>query len=127
MHPEFVTDRFHGIASAAGLPPIRLHDLRHGAASMMLAAGVDMKVVSETLGHSTVGLTADTYTSVYTEVASAAAEATANLIPRSPRRHVITKSSQGAPQESDGLESPAQTVGRVGFEPTTRRIMSPLL
>ena len=120
MHPEFVTDRFHAIASAAGLPPIRLHDLRHGAASMMLAAGVDMKVVSETLGHSTVGLTADTYTSVYTEVASAAAEATANLIPRSPRRDVITTSSHAAALEPDGRETAAQrVVGRVGFEPTT--------
>ncbi|MCA1676410.1 MAG: tyrosine-type recombinase/integrase, partial [Actinobacteria bacterium] len=40
-------------------------DLRHGAASLMLAAGVPAKVVQETLGHSTVGLTLDTYTSVY--------------------------------------------------------------
>ena len=44
---------------------MRLHDLRHGAASLMPAAGIDMTVVSETLGHSTLGLTADTYTSVY--------------------------------------------------------------
>jgi site-specific recombinase XerD len=69
----------------AGLPPIRLHDLRHGAASLMLAAGVDLKVVQETLGHSSVVLTANTYTSVYTEVATAAAEATARMVPRARR------------------------------------------
>jgi site-specific recombinase XerD len=80
--PRCVTDRFHEITEVAGLPPIRLHDPRHGAASLMLAAGVDMKIVSETLGHSSLGITADTYTSVYPEVAAAATEATAALVPR---------------------------------------------
>ncbi|MCA1676409.1 MAG: site-specific integrase, partial [Actinobacteria bacterium] len=65
LHPATVTERFQEISVAAALPPIRLHDLRHGAASLMLAAGVPAKVVQETLGHSTVGLTLDTYTSVY--------------------------------------------------------------
>ncbi|MFR9807388.1 tyrosine-type recombinase/integrase [Pseudonocardia sp. RS010] len=65
-----------------GLPPVRLHDLRHGAASLMLAAGVPMKVIQETLGHSSVTLTADTYTSVFRDVATSAAEAVAALIPR---------------------------------------------
>ena len=37
----------------AGLPPIRFHDLRHGAATLSLAAGVDIKIVQEMLGHST--------------------------------------------------------------------------
>lgn len=82
LHPAKVTDRFHEITEAAELPPIRLHDLRHGAASLMLAAGVDMKIVSETLGHSSLGITADTYTSVYPQVAAAAAEAAAALVPR---------------------------------------------
>ncbi len=48
----------------------------------MLAAGVPAKVVQETLGHSTIGLTLDTYTSVYSEVAAEAAEAAAALVPR---------------------------------------------
>ncbi|MER7361092.1 tyrosine-type recombinase/integrase [Nonomuraea wenchangensis] len=66
--------------SPTGLPPIRLHDLRHGAASLMLAAGVEMKVVQETLGHTSSAFTADTYTSVYPQVATAAAEKTAALL-----------------------------------------------
>jgi integrase len=69
----------------AGLPPIRLHDLRHGAASLMLAGGVSMKTVQETLGHSSLVLTANTYTSVYPEVATAAAEAAAAIVPRAGR------------------------------------------
>jgi Phage integrase family len=82
LHPATVTDRFQTLAAAAKLPPIRLHDLRHGAASLMLAAGVPAKVVQETLGHSTITLTLDTYTSVYSEVAAEAAEAAAALVPR---------------------------------------------
>lgn len=82
LHPAQVTARFLDLLAAADLPRITLHGLRHGAASLMLAAGVDMKVVQETLGHSMLSLTADTYTSVYPTVAAAAAEAAAALIPR---------------------------------------------
>jgi integrase len=78
-------DMFEDLTIEAGLPPIRLHDLRHGAASLMLAAGVDMKVVQETLGHSNVALTANTYTSIYPDLATAAAEATAAIVPRARR------------------------------------------
>ncbi len=56
---------------------MQLHDLRHGAAS--LAAGVDLRVVQEMLGHSSIVLTADTYTSVLPAVAHAAAEKVATL------------------------------------------------
>ena len=53
-----------------GLPPIRLHDFRHDAVTLALAAGAEMKVVQETLGYSSCSLTSDTYTSVLPEVAS---------------------------------------------------------
>ncbi len=82
LHPATVTDHFHALATTAGLPPVRLHDMRHGAATIALAAGTDLKIVQEMLGHSTITLTADTYTSVLPELARAAAENTANLIPR---------------------------------------------
>ncbi|MFI9452734.1 tyrosine-type recombinase/integrase [Amycolatopsis sp. NPDC052450] len=49
--------------------PIRLHDLRHVAATLMLLAGIDLKVVQETLGHSSWVVTRDTYTSVLPELA----------------------------------------------------------
>ncbi|MFJ9555312.1 tyrosine-type recombinase/integrase [Nocardiopsis sp. NPDC101807] len=79
-HPSHVSDWFARIARAAGLPPITLHGLRHGAASMALAAGTDVKVVSAELGHSTTHFTQDTYQSVFPDVAKAAAEATAALL-----------------------------------------------
>src|ERR1700743_3427476 len=62
------------IAYLAGLPPIRLHDLRHGAATLLLAAGHDMRVVQETLGLSSITIAADTYTSVLPQLARQSAE-----------------------------------------------------
>ncbi|MEV0624735.1 tyrosine-type recombinase/integrase [Nonomuraea wenchangensis] len=70
---------FH-LLDLASLRPIRLHDLRHGAASLMLAAVVEMKVMQETLGHTPSSLAADTYTSDFPEVAMAAAEKTPALL-----------------------------------------------
>jgi integrase len=82
LHPADVTDVFYELCRLAGLPPIRLHDLRHGAATLALAAGVEMKVVQRMLRHSSITVTADTYTTVLPQVAFAAAEATAAIIPR---------------------------------------------
>jgi integrase len=108
VHPEYVTSRFATLAAAAGLPPVQLHGLRHGAASLMLAAGVPMKVVSETLGHSTVKITSDTYTSVFPDVSISAAELTARSVPRSRRVGVITNASPAtADSAADGLTSGA--------------------
>jgi hypothetical protein len=62
------------------MPPVTLHGLRHGAATLPLAAGADLKVVQDQLGHSTITLTTDTYTSVLPETARTAAEHTATLL-----------------------------------------------
>lgn len=82
LSPERVHDRFQRLSAKAGLPPIRLHDLRHGAATHALSAGVDVKVVSEMLGHSNTQITRDTYTSVVRETQHAAAQAIAGVIGR---------------------------------------------
>jgi integrase len=80
-HPNTVSARFKRLTRQAGLPPIRLHDLRHVAATIARAAGVDIKILQDSLGHSTSTLTRDTYESVLPELTHAAAEATAALIP----------------------------------------------
>jgi integrase len=66
----------------ADLPPVRFHDLRHGTATMLLAAGQPIKVISEILGHATSAFTADVYTEVAQELADAAAVAIAAFVPR---------------------------------------------
>lgn len=48
----------------AGLSDVRLHDLRHTHATLMLKAGVHPKILSERLGHANIGITLDTYSHV---------------------------------------------------------------
>jgi integrase len=55
---------FWRLLEQASLPRLRFHDLRHTHASLMLARGIHPKVVSERLGHSSIGLTLDTYSHV---------------------------------------------------------------
>ncbi len=58
----------------AGLPHIRIHDLRHTAASLMLAQGIQPKVISEILGHSRIGVTLDIYAHLYEPARQEAAD-----------------------------------------------------
>jgi integrase len=80
LHPDLITDWFRRLARAAGLPPIRLHDVRHSYATAALAAGVPAKVVSERLGHATVAITLDVYSHVIPGMDAQAANAVASLI-----------------------------------------------
>jgi integrase len=114
VHPAAVTDIFQSIAGSAGLPPIRLHDLRHTAGSLALQAGVPMKVVSEQLGHSSLAITADTYTSVLPAVAHAAADAVAGIVP-APQE--LTGEAAGGPG-SNGQDA-AALAGRYQSGPKT--------
>ena len=60
-----VTSRdFRGLLRRAALPAIRFHDLRHTAATLLLAAGVHPKMAQEMLGQSTISLTLDVYSHV---------------------------------------------------------------
>jgi len=86
LRPNWISVRFRTLADRAGLPPIRFHGLRHGASTMLLAAHVEPKVISQMLGHATVAFTMDTYTEVADELADAAAAAIAAYIPRRSRR-----------------------------------------
>ncbi len=97
---------------AAGLPPIRLHDLRHVAATLMLAAGVDIKVVSETLGHSDTRITRDIYQSVLDDLARDAAEKVVQLVPHARRPLTVVK--DGEPTASS--RRPRVTPPRKGGE-----------
>jgi integrase len=63
-HPQRITDLFQEASAAAGLPRIRLHDLRHTSATLALVAGVHPKIVQERLGHASIGMTLDIYSHV---------------------------------------------------------------
>ncbi len=65
MTPQNLTQRsFQPLLERAGLPRMRFHDLRHTAATLLLAQGVHPKVVQEMLGHASIALTLDTYSHV---------------------------------------------------------------
>ena len=62
MHPSpLVHNHFEPLLKRASLPVIRFHDLRHTAATLLLEAGINPKVVSEMLGHSSVSITLSLY------------------------------------------------------------------
>ena len=79
---------FQRLVATCDVPRIRLHDLRHTHASHLLAAGVNPRVVSERLGHSSVSFTLDTYGHVMPGQQAEAAEAAAALLTaRAPTQH----------------------------------------
>jgi len=69
-----VTRRFQALLARAGLPRQRFHDLRHACASLLLAQGVAPRGVMETLGHSQISLTMNTYSHVVPSLGRAAAD-----------------------------------------------------
>jgi len=94
--PDHLTKKFGQLARAAGVRAIRLHDLRHGQASLMLAADVPLAVVSKRLGHSSIALTADTYSHLLKGVDNRAAEAAAAQVPRLLRYQSATNGPKNA-------------------------------
>jgi len=94
LHPDLVTDWFRRHAKRAtweqdgrqkaGLPAIRLHDVRHSYATAALAAGIPAKIVSERLGHANVQITLDTYSHVIPGLDEQAAATVARLILEGP-------------------------------------------
>lgn len=79
-NPDTITQAFDRLVRASDLPRIRLHDLRHTHASHLLAAGVNVKVVSERLGHASTSFTMDTYGHVMPGQQADAARAVAALV-----------------------------------------------
>jgi integrase len=61
---DYLAKHFRSILDLAGVPRLRLYDLRHSAATIALAAGVSPKIVSEQLGHASTVFTLDTYAHV---------------------------------------------------------------
>jgi integrase len=80
VHPDWFSKEFRRQVDSSDLPPIRLHDLRHTYATLALQGGVHPKVVSERLGHATVGVTLDLYSHVTPAIARDAASVVADSL-----------------------------------------------
>ncbi|ABD09775.1 hypothetical protein CcI156_11755 [Frankia sp. CcI156] len=120
LHPAAVSAEFQDQIARAGVPPIRLHDARHVAATLMHGGGADLKVIQETLGHSSHEVTVNTYTSVLEELAREAAEGAARLVPRTPpTRAAHTPRTPDRSQEDRIGEKPQVKQGALGNAPQT--------
>jgi integrase len=80
LRPRSFSRMFDRHVTAAGLPRIRLHDLRHSWASLALGAGVHPKIVSERLGHASISVMLDTYSHVTVGLQQDAADTVAALL-----------------------------------------------
>ena len=106
--PSMISKAFVTLCAAAEVRRIRLHDLRHGAASLMLAAGVPIEIVSKRLGHKSIAITMDTYSHLLEGVGRAAAEKASALVPRAiavqPRDHFVTIGAPRTPHAEEAVE-----------------------
>ncbi len=90
VHPHTLSQTVDRLQRAAGVPPIRLHDLRHTHATLMLKHGIPLKVVSERLGHSTPAFTMAVYQHVLPGMQRDAANTFARLITPADHRDPAT-------------------------------------
>ncbi|XAS66558.1 tyrosine-type recombinase/integrase [Micrococcaceae bacterium Sec5.7] len=88
LRPGYVSKLFELTVKKLGLPMMRLHDLRHLHASLMLASGQDLTIVSKSMGHSNSQITRDLYAHMVGDAARTAVEGAASLLPA--RRTVLT-------------------------------------
>lgn len=95
LHPDVVSKEFKRLVEAAGLPPINLRDLRHGAAALVKAGGGDIHDAKKKLRHSTVVLTSNTYMELFEEYEQDLTERAAAAVPRARR----ARDSAPAPDE----------------------------
>jgi integrase len=80
VHPHALSQAFERIGARAGVPRIRLHDLRHTHGTLLIKAGIPVKVVSERLGHGHPAFTIDTYQHVLPVMQAEAAKTFEALI-----------------------------------------------
>ncbi|GGF11310.1 site-specific integrase [Subtercola lobariae] len=81
LRPAHISRTFDTLVERSGLPHMRLHDLRHEHASLLLSGGVDIAVVSKRLGHSTIAVTSDLYSHLLADANRAAADAMESVLP----------------------------------------------
>ncbi len=80
LHPDFFSQTFERLVARSGLPAIRLHDLRHTHATILLKARVPVKVVSERLGHASPAFTMTVYQHVLPGMQAEAANTFGELV-----------------------------------------------
>ncbi|MGW3416497.1 site-specific integrase [Streptomyces phaeochromogenes] len=108
LHPDLVSKAFRRIVTEAGLPPINLRDLRHGAAALIKAAGGDLHDAKTKLRHSTITLTSDTYLTLFREYEDELTEKAAAVVPRARKGSADTPVHAPLTQDSGNSDAPQE-------------------
>ncbi|WP_375603538.1 tyrosine-type recombinase/integrase [Streptomyces sp. JHA26] len=132
LRPDEATRLFADLVDETGLRRVRLHDLRHGYASLLLAGGVQLETVSKMPGHSGIQITSKVHAHPLPGEARKGTEKAAALIPRARKTpadtgdHSVTTPGIKRPRNPGPIAPPqvrrhlrgGSVVGRVGLEPT---------
>jgi integrase len=131
LRPQTLLDRFRRLSAEAGLPRITMHDLRHLAATLTIAAGVPLVVVSKTLRHSTLSTTANIYAHLTRPAARAAVVTIQRVLARA-EEHLTTGSGllpsargamppepRGWLQQVTGMMDSSRSAARASFASAT--------
>jgi integrase len=101
LRPSGVTKAFGKQAAACELPAIRLHDMRHGACSLLLAGGVPLEVVQMILGHASSEVTRRIYAHVMKKITAGQVERATRLLTRHRREQSVSNTDESAGRGSD--------------------------
>ena len=99
-YPDSMRKILHRILRKAGIPAVRVHDLRHTCATLLMLSGVHSKVVQEMLGHSNISVTLDTYSHTLPSMRSEAADSINDFIAESKATLVAETNNPPAPYTS---------------------------
>jgi integrase len=113
---------FKAVLKSAELPAIRIHDLRHTTATLLLTRGVHPRVVMETLGHSQISLTLDTYSHVLPGLQAEAANRMQEALGENGCQNGCQTETSASADEQERQNSEGKVVSREGIEPSTRRL-----
>ena len=100
LGPDAVTREFNTLAAACGLPPVRLHDMRHEACSLMLSGGVPIEVVQMVLGHSSPAVTRQGYAHIMKRATAQQLETSTLQLTERRRAQLVLNTAES--NESDG-------------------------
>ncbi len=108
MHPDIFSQLFDRTVAKIDVPAISLHDLRHTHATLLLKAGVHVKVVSERLGHANVAFTMNVYQHVLPGMQAEAADIFSLLVHNQRGKAVVEKDEPGGAEVRTAADDEAE-------------------